>query len=147
ADNFFPFSQIIFAGGTTRVALDPLGKRYASEQVFTAARAQIGDRLGVQKNDLSYKTAVNQPFDEQPADNAWRILYDAAPYTSAQMLSGVRQDRFVTDDYTGTAHDAFMEAIECGLDYGARFFEIYPGDVLDPEFQDVIAYAHAETVR
>jgi len=139
----FPNADVSFPGAITSTILDPNGKRYAAETAFENARAKYGDRAGIQRNDLCQKTAANQPFSGQPADNVWRIIYDERPNVSSQNTRSCHDSLFKVAGYSGTDAQALTEAVNCGHDYGTESQEIYPADVGDTTLADVIAYAHS----
>ena len=141
----FPSAVVIFSGSTTHVKLDPHGKRYCAETAFNNAKVKYGSHVAIQKDDLSQKTSVNQPFSGQPADNGWRIIYNARPQVAAQMLWSTNDmRRFAVRGYSGTPAQALRAAVDCGKDYGTSFQEIYQEDITNSssDMQAVIAHAH-----
>ncbi len=141
----FPSAVVIFSGNTNRVKLDPHGKRYCAETAFNNAKVKYGSHVAIQKDDLSQKTSVNQPFSGQPADNAWRIIYNGRPQVAAQMVWSTNDmRRFAVRGYSGTPAQALRAAVDCGKDYGTSFQEIYQEDITNSssDMQAVIAHAH-----
>ena len=143
----FPASVVVFSSNTNPTSLDPNGKRYAASTVFQNAQAKYGTHVATQKDDLSQKTSVNQPFSGQPADNGWRLIYDARPQVAAQMVWTTNDmARFAVSGYTGTQAQALTAAVDCGKNYGTSYQEIYQGDITNTSADMKSAIAHAHTV-
>jgi Beta-galactosidase len=141
----FPSAVVIFSGSRTRAKLDPLRQRYCAETAFNNAKVKYGSHVAIQRDDLSQKTSVNQPFSGQPADNGWRIIYNARPQVAAQMVWSTNDmRRFAVRGYSGTPAQALRAAVDCGKDYGTSFQEIYQADITNSssDMQAVIAHAH-----
>ena len=145
----FPNAIIAYAVGRTSAAedapsmdgLDPT-KDYVAQTVLDNAMAKYGDRIAIQKNSLSKKTADNQPYSAQPADDQWTIIYDNPTCVGAQMLwncfgdAAYRMNGGVTDDPT----TVLMAAVNAGVEYNTQYQEIYQTDVIN--LPAVISYVH-----
>ncbi len=66
------------------------------------------------------------------------MIWDFQPEVAGQMVNIC-----LNSDVCGeglTSHDALMQSIQKGIEYGETFIEIYSADVIN--FPDVITWAH-----
>jgi hypothetical protein len=145
----FPDGIIAYAVGRTSAeedapsmnGLDPTPD-YVVQTVLDNAIAKYGDRIAIQKNSLSRKTADNQPHWAQPADNQWTIIYNNPTCVGAQMLWNCFGDAAYQMNGGVGADPAtvLMAAVDTGVAYNTQYQEIYQTDVIN--LLEVISYAH-----
>ena len=145
----FPDAIIIYSVGRTSAAadapsmngLDPT-KDYVVQTVLDNAIAKYGNQIAIQKDSLSQKTADNQPYWAQPADNQWTIIYNNPTCVGAQMLWNCFGDAAYRMS-GGVAADpatVLTAAVDEGVAYNTLYQEIYQTDVIN--LPAVINYAH-----
>jgi hypothetical protein len=145
----FPNATVVYSVGRTSAAadapsmngLDPTPD-YVVQTVLDNAIAKYGDQIPIQKNSLSQKTADNQPYWAQPADNQWTIIYDNPTCVGAQMLWNCFGDAVYRMNGGVGADPATVltAAVDTGVAYNTQYQEIYQTDVIN--LPDVISYAH-----
>jgi glycosyl hydrolase family 42 (putative beta-galactosidase) len=145
----FPNATIAYAVGRASAAedapsmngLDPT-KDYIAQTVLDNTMAKYGNRIAIQKNSLSQKTADNQPYSAQPADNQWTIIYNNPTCVGAQMLWNCFGDAAYRMNGGVGADPAtvLMAAVDTGVAYNTQYQEIYQTDVIN--LAEVISYAH-----
>jgi len=145
----FPDAIIVYSVGRTSAAadapsmngLDPT-KDYVAQTVLNNAIAKYGNQIAIQKDSLSKRTADNQPYSAQPADNQWTIICDNPTCVGAQMLWNCFGDAVYRMN-NGVAADpatVLTAAVDAGVAYQTQYREIYQTDVIN--LPDVISYAH-----
>jgi hypothetical protein len=145
----FPNAIICYSAGLTSghsgspsmLGLDP-DKNYAARTVLTNAIAKYGNRIMIQKDSLSAKTASYAPYSGQPASNdAWTIIYDYPTRVGAQMVWSAYPDTTRMGGAPGLDPATVLtSAVNCGVDYHTKYQEIYETDVIN--LPAVISYAH-----
>src|SRR6266513_2318346 len=138
----FPDKFIAYAVGRIS-GLDPT-QDYVAEHITQNARAKYGNRILIAKETLSQKTFENDPYDQQPANNGWTILWELPP-CAAQMASDVTSPSGLarmSGQRDGGPVQVLTDAVNVGADYGTVYQEIYQDDVTNPVTAPVIAYAH-----
>src|SRR5262245_444509 len=145
----FPEATIVYSVGRTSSAPDAPSMNgldstndYVAQTVLDKAMAKYGNRIAIQKDSLSKKTADNQPYSAQPADNQWTIIYNNPTCAGAQMLwncfgdAAYRMNGGVADDPA----TILTAAVNAGVEYNTQYQEIYQTDVIN--LPVVISYAH-----
>jgi hypothetical protein len=143
----FPDKFIAYAVGRNS-GLDPT-QDYVAEHITQNARAKYGNRILIAKESLSQKTYENDPYNQQPADNGWFIMWELPP-CAAQMdsdVSSVRGLARMSGRRDGGPVQVLTDAVNVGADYGTVYQEIYQDDVTNPVTAPVIAYAHGLLAR
>ncbi len=138
----FPDKFIAYAVGRIS-GLDPT-QDYVAEHITQNARAKYGSRILIAKETLSQKTFENDPYNQQPANNGWTILWELPP-CAAQMASDVTSPSGLarmSGQRDGGPVQVLTDAVNVGADYGTVYQEIYQDDVTNPVTAPVIAYAH-----
>ena len=150
----FPNATIVYAVGRNSAAsnapsmsgLDPT-KDYVAQTVLNNAIAKYGNRIGIQKDNLSALTASKQPYSGQPgANNFWTIIYNNPTRVGAQMVSSTYPDG--GSKMNGgvfnppSAAQILTTAVDAGIAYHTKYQEIYQIDVIN--LPAVISYAHSK---
>ena len=138
----FPDKFIAYAVGRNS-GLDPTPD-YVAEHITQNARAKYGNRILIAKESLSQKTFEDDPYNQQPANNSWTILWELPP-CAAQMASDVTSANGLarmSGQRDGGPVQVLTDAVNVGADYGTVYQEIYQDDVTNPVTAPVIAYAH-----
>ncbi len=132
----FP-NQVIVMAQNPNGNLDP-SPDYLSAAVISNGRAQYGDRLVVDKYNLSAKTPVAPP----PNGSFWSLWYQSRPAVGAQMLWNCANDSSyrMNGGVPADPSTVLLHAVRTGLGYGAHYQEIYQIDVLN--LTAAIAQAH-----
>ena len=138
----FPNAFIAYAVGRNS-GLDPT-QDYAAEHITQNARAKYGNRVLIAKETLSQRTYENDPYNQQPADNGWTIMWELPP-CAAQMDSDVTSASGLarmSGQRDGGPVQVLTDAVNVGSDYGTFYQEIYQDDITNQQLAGVIAYAH-----
>jgi hypothetical protein len=145
----FPDATVAYAVGRTAAAedapsmngLDPTSD-YVAQTVLDNAIAKYGNRIAIQKNSLSKKTADNQPYSAQPADDQWTIIYDNPTCVGAQMLWNCFGDASyrMNNGVEADPAEVLTAAVDAGVEYNTQYQGIYQTDVIN--LPAVISYAH-----
>ena len=133
----FPNQVVMFAAGQDGTTLDPSGTNYAAQTVFSNAKAKYGNRIAVQKNNLSAKSPV------APGTNTYlQILSDNKPQVGAQMLWWVYGDNTykMNGRVSGDPTTILKNAVDLAHGYGLKYLEIYQADITG--LPSAIHYAH-----
>lgn len=135
---------------------------YVSEKIVEYGFGHYPDRYGVWREDL-HGCIDAPPIDNSNFKKLFKILWEHQGKNGAQMLWNVQDgtdgNLFTfrmnpkncagDEDKDGDLDraDVLKKAVDAALAYQMPYIEIYQADILDPELQDTIAYAHTHLYK